>query len=54
VIATGRELLDYLYAKISEIPEVEPPVEQRPSVMDRLRGLAGRIRLPSRRAANQA
>ncbi len=54
IIATGREIVDYLYAKISESPEVEPPEEGQPSLGDQLRGLLGQIRLPFRRTAGQA
>jgi predicted PurR-regulated permease PerM len=49
VISTGKEIFGYLYDKILEPPpEVEPP-EQKPSMMETLKGLTKRIRLPFRR-----
>ena len=53
VIATGRELFTYVYAKIREVPDREPPVETGPSLRDRLLGLVARIRLPARRRVEQ-
>lgn len=51
VIATGREILDYVYEKIIQAPELEPPEEERPSLIDRLRSFVGRINLPFRRGS---
>jgi hypothetical protein len=49
IIATGREILDYVYEKIIQSPESEPPEEDQPSLIDRLRRFVGRINLPFRR-----
>jgi predicted PurR-regulated permease PerM len=49
VIATGREVFSYLYDKILEPPVVEEPPEEKPSLLDKIRGYFGRIRLPFRR-----
>ena len=48
VISSGKEIFGYLYDKILEPPEVEDPPEEKPSLMDTVRGWAGRIRLPIR------
>ena len=49
VISTGKELFSYLYNKILEPPpEIKLP-EEKPSLMDSLRGLTQRIRNPFRR-----
>jgi len=47
-IATLAEVFDYLYGKILEGPP-PPPDEDKRSLVDRVRGFAGRIRLPWRR-----
>jgi predicted PurR-regulated permease PerM len=54
IIASGRELFHFVYDKIVEIPEEEPPEEEKPSVRDRVAAFAGRMRLPFRRRAEPA
>lgn len=49
VIATLRELLDYVYRKVSEAPEIELSEENKPSLIDQVRSIMERIRLPFRR-----
>jgi len=54
MIATGRELFIYVYDKIREVPDIQPPEEDKPSLRDRILGLAGRFHLPSRHKAEQS
>jgi predicted PurR-regulated permease PerM len=54
MIATGRELFTYVYDKIREVPDIQPPEEDKPSLRDRFLALTGRFRLPSRRTAEQS
>jgi predicted PurR-regulated permease PerM len=46
VISTGKEIYVYLYDKILETPVQEPP-EDKPALLDKLRGMIKRIHLPS-------
>jgi predicted PurR-regulated permease PerM len=46
IIATGREVFSYLYNKILEPPEVETPPEEKPSLLDLLRGRVRGLKLP--------
>jgi predicted PurR-regulated permease PerM len=46
IIATGREVFSYLYDKILEPPEVEKPPEEKPSLLDSLRGRVRGVKLP--------
>jgi hypothetical protein len=47
VISTGKEIYAYLYDKILEPPPVQVPPEDKPGLLDTLRGIVSRIRLPS-------
>jgi predicted PurR-regulated permease PerM len=47
VISTGKEIYVYLYDKILEPPLVEKPPEDKPDLLESLRGMIARIRLPS-------
>jgi predicted PurR-regulated permease PerM len=47
VISTGKEIYAYLYNKILEPPPVHVPPEDKPGLLDTLRGIVSRIRLPS-------
>lgn len=47
VMATGREIFEYIYDKIREAPEIEGPEEQRPSITDQIRGWISRVKLPA-------
>jgi predicted PurR-regulated permease PerM len=49
VIATGNLVFRYTYRKILEPPPLPPPPEEEPSVWERVKGWAGRIRLPGKR-----
>ncbi len=49
VIATGNLIFRYTYRKILEPPPLETPPEEEPSVWERVKGWAGRIRLPGQR-----
>jgi predicted PurR-regulated permease PerM len=53
VISSGREIFLYLYDKILARTEVEAPPEEKPSFMDTLRSMAGRIRLPFQRGREE-
>lgn len=46
MISSGREIFNYLYDKILEEPPAPPPPEDKPSLMDALRGYARKIRIP--------
>jgi len=46
VISTGREIFMYLYNKILEPPPVPVIEDEKPSLMDSLRGLASRLPRP--------
>ena len=50
VMATGKELLTYIYEKVIAAPEPErkPPEDDRPSTMDQVRGFARNLRLRTR------
>lgn len=48
-IATGRELFSYLYDKILEPPEMPTPPEEKPSLLERIRGRVTQLSLPFRR-----
>jgi predicted PurR-regulated permease PerM len=48
VISTAKKIFGYLYNKILESPPVTEPPEEKPSIMDTLKGFAQRIRLPFR------
>ena len=50
VMATGRELLIYVYEKLIAAPEPErePPNDDQPSTMDQVRGFARNLRLRTR------
>jgi predicted PurR-regulated permease PerM len=50
MMASGREILNYVYQKIIQAPEKEKPEEEKPSLLDQVRGLIGRFRLPFRRS----
>lgn len=43
IIATGREIFNYLYDKIMEPPPPETPPEEQPSLMDNVRKWIGRV-----------
>jgi predicted PurR-regulated permease PerM len=47
VISTGRLIFSYLYNKIMEAPPTPEPPEEKPSIMQMVRGYTRRIRLPS-------
>lgn len=49
VIATGNLVFRYTYRKILEPPPLPPPPEETPSMWDKVKGWAGRIRLPGRK-----
>jgi predicted PurR-regulated permease PerM len=49
VIATGNLVFRYTYRKILEPPPLPPPAEEEPSVWERVKGWAGRIRLPGKK-----
>jgi len=53
MIATGRELFIYVYDKIREVPDIQPPEEDKPSLRDRILGLAGRFHLPMGHTSEQ-
>ena len=55
VMATGRELLIYVYEKIIAAPEPErePPEEDQPSMMVQVRDFVSKFRLPIRQAGKQ-
>jgi len=46
IIATGRELFNYVYEKILEEPDIEPPEEEKPSLVDQVRSFIKRIPIP--------
>lgn len=46
VISTGREIFMYLYDKILEPPPEPEIIEDKPSIMDAVRGLAARLPRP--------
>jgi hypothetical protein len=48
VIATGKEVFEYLYAKILEPPEPELPEPEKISIWQRMTGAVKSIRLPRR------
>jgi predicted PurR-regulated permease PerM len=48
VIATGNLVFRYTYRKILEPPPLPPEPEEPPGVWERVKGWAGRIRLPGR------
>jgi predicted PurR-regulated permease PerM len=50
VIATGKEVFEYLYAKILEPPEPELPEPEKISIWQRMTGAVKSIRLPRRAA----
>jgi predicted PurR-regulated permease PerM len=47
VIATGNLVFRYIYRKILEDQPEPPPVEEKPGIMDSIRGFLSRLRLPS-------
>jgi len=49
-MATGKELLNYVYDKVISVPEtVQPPSdEDQSSMMDQLSGFLKNLHLPSR------
>jgi predicted PurR-regulated permease PerM len=51
VISTGKAVFMYLYNKILEPPPEAAPPEEKPSFLDRVRNLTGKIKLPWRRKA---
>ena len=51
LMATGKELLDYVNRKINQETEIKPPPDvDKPSFMEQVRDFLGRNRLPSSRA----
>jgi predicted PurR-regulated permease PerM len=46
VISTGREVFMYLYDKILEPPPEPPVLEEKPSIIDTIRGYASRLPRP--------
>jgi predicted PurR-regulated permease PerM len=46
VISTGREVFVYLYDKILEPPPEPPVLDEKPSLMDTIRGYAARLPRP--------
>ncbi len=53
VISTGREIFMYLYDKILEPPPELEIIEEKPSLMDAIRGYAARLPRPKFRRAQQ-
>ena len=51
VIATGNLVFQYIYRKILEPPPLPPEPEEKPNIWERVRGIAGRIKLPGRKKA---
>jgi predicted PurR-regulated permease PerM len=51
VISTGKEIYAYLYDKILEPPPVLETPEDKPGLLDSLRGMVSRIRLPGLKRA---
>jgi predicted PurR-regulated permease PerM len=49
VIATGNLIFRYTYRKILEPAPLPPPPEEEPSMWEKVKGWAGRIRLPRRK-----
>ncbi len=49
IISTGKVIFFYLYDKILEPPPVVQPPDEKPSLVDSLKGLTKRFRLPIRR-----
>jgi len=49
VIATGNLVFRYVYRKILEDQPEPPPVEEKPGLLDSIRGYLSRLRLPSLR-----
>ena len=49
VIATGNLVFQYVYRKILEPPPLPPEPEEKPSIWERVKGVAGRIKLPGRK-----
>jgi predicted PurR-regulated permease PerM len=53
IIATGREVFMYLYAKILQLPEAEPP-PKKPSILDAARNRLRSVKLPFGRHRGRA
>jgi len=51
MMATGKELLNYVFEKVIAVPETEqtPPEEDQPSMKDQVRDFMGKIYRPSQR-----
>ncbi len=49
IIASGKEILDYVSRKINQVPETIEPIENKPSFREQLRGMAGKIQMLFRR-----
>ena len=46
MISSGVEIFNYLYDKILETPPEPPPPEDKPSLMDTIRGYAKKVHIP--------
>ena len=54
IMATGKELLEYVSRKINQEPEVKsPPEEEQTSFTEQMRSYIRKIRLPFRRAGQE-
>jgi predicted PurR-regulated permease PerM len=51
IIATGNLVFQYIYRKILEPPPLPPEPQEKPSIWVRVKGIAGRIKLPGRNKA---
>ena len=51
IIATGNLVFQYIYRKILEPPPLPPEPEEKPNIWERVKGIAGRIKLPGRKQA---
>jgi predicted PurR-regulated permease PerM len=54
IIATGREIFEYLYDKILEPPPEPPPPEGKPSLLDSVRDRLSQLTLPFGRRAKES
>ncbi len=51
IIATGNLVFQYIYRKILEPPPLPPEPEEKPNIWERVKRIAGRIKLPGRKQA---
>ena len=54
IIATGREIVEYLYDKILEAPPEPAPPEGKPSLLDSVRDRLSKLTLPFGRRAKES